>query len=187
MSQHTKAAMAESLKKMLSRTTLDKITVKDIADDCDVNRQTFYYHFKDIYDLVEWIVNNATVEALGDNSDTESCKKGYISILESLRENKALITNLYRSISRKTLEEYIGDIFYKYLLDIIIDHAEGMSVSYENITFIARFYKYSFTGLLLDWVKTGMTEDPVYLVEQSVTLFEESTKHRLKSLEGKTV
>ena len=52
MSQVTKRALAASLIKLLSQKPLDKVTVKDIIEDCGVNRQTFYYHFKDIYDLV---------------------------------------------------------------------------------------------------------------------------------------
>ncbi len=54
MSQVTKRALAASLIKLLSQKPLDKVTVKDIIEDCGVNRQTFYYHFKDIYDLVDW-------------------------------------------------------------------------------------------------------------------------------------
>jgi len=48
MTQTTKKALASSLKKLLAEKTLDKITVIDITNDCEVNRQTFYYHFKDI-------------------------------------------------------------------------------------------------------------------------------------------
>ena len=55
MSLLTEKALAASLKKLLEKKTLDKITVKDITDDCGVNRQTFYYHFHDVYDWVEWI------------------------------------------------------------------------------------------------------------------------------------
>ena len=51
----TKRALATSLKNMLSKKTLDKITVKDIVDDCNLNRQTFYYHFHDTYALLEWM------------------------------------------------------------------------------------------------------------------------------------
>ena len=50
----TKRALSRSLKRQLSTRTLDKITVKDIVEDCGVNRQTFYYYFRDIYDLLEW-------------------------------------------------------------------------------------------------------------------------------------
>ena len=54
MSQVTKRALEASLKKLLLERPLDKITVTDIAEDCGINRMTFYYHFRDIYDLVEW-------------------------------------------------------------------------------------------------------------------------------------
>ena len=54
MSQMTKRALEASLKELLHHKPLDKITVSDLTDHCGVNRMTFYYHFKDIYDLVEW-------------------------------------------------------------------------------------------------------------------------------------
>ena len=54
MSQVTKRALEQSLKNLLLKKPLTKITINDIAQDCGINRMTFYYHFKDIYDLVEW-------------------------------------------------------------------------------------------------------------------------------------
>ena len=62
MSEITKKALAETLKKLLSKNKLNKITIKEITEDCGVNRQTFYYHFKDIYDLLEWIYKNEVKE-----------------------------------------------------------------------------------------------------------------------------
>ena len=52
MSQMTKRALVASLKDLLAEKPLDKITVTDLTEHCGVNRMTFYYHFKDIYDLV---------------------------------------------------------------------------------------------------------------------------------------
>lgn len=54
MSQITKRALEQSLKNLLLKKPLNKITISDIAEDCGINRMTFYYHFQDIYDLVEW-------------------------------------------------------------------------------------------------------------------------------------
>ena len=50
----TKQAMYHALKKLITTKSINKITIKDITDTCGLNRQTFYYHFKDIYDLLEW-------------------------------------------------------------------------------------------------------------------------------------
>ena len=54
MSQTTKRALEASLKHLLAKKPLDKITINDIAEECGISRMTFYYHFKDIYDLIEW-------------------------------------------------------------------------------------------------------------------------------------
>lgn len=54
MPNTTKKALEASLKKLLADKTLDKITINDLTTDCGISRMSFYYHFKDIYDLVEW-------------------------------------------------------------------------------------------------------------------------------------
>ena len=64
MPNRTKEMLAESLMKLLARRTLDKITIQDIVDDCGYNRQTFYYHFHDIYDLIDWIFAAQTQELI---------------------------------------------------------------------------------------------------------------------------
>ena len=55
VSKLTKRALAASLKKLLAQKPLSKITIADITEDCGMNRMTFYYHFQDIYDLIDWI------------------------------------------------------------------------------------------------------------------------------------
>ena len=64
MSQMTKRALAASLKNLLLQKPLNKITINDIAEDCGISRMTFYYHFKDIYDLVEWTCAEDAARAL---------------------------------------------------------------------------------------------------------------------------
>ena len=53
VSNMTKYALEESLKKLMLQKPLDKITINDLTTDCGISRMTFYYHFKDIYDLTE--------------------------------------------------------------------------------------------------------------------------------------
>lgn len=55
MATSTKESLGNALKKMLTIKPIDKITVKDLVEECGVNRQTFYYHFDDVYDLLEWV------------------------------------------------------------------------------------------------------------------------------------
>ena len=71
MSQTTKRALEASLKKLLLQKPLNKITINDITEDCGVNRMTFYYHFKDIYDLVDWIMVEDARQAMEDWKDID--------------------------------------------------------------------------------------------------------------------
>ena len=68
MSQITKRALEQSLKNLLLQKPITKITINDIAEDCGINRMTFYYHFKDIYDLVEWSCKEDARKAIEGNA-----------------------------------------------------------------------------------------------------------------------
>lgn len=72
MSQITKRALEASLKNLLLQKPLNKITINDITEDCGINRMTFYYHFKDIYDLVEWACLEDATKALEGKKTAET-------------------------------------------------------------------------------------------------------------------
>ena len=76
MSQMTKRALEASLKELLRHKPLDKITVSDLTDHCGVNRMTFYYHFKDIYDLVEWCCEEDAARALAGQKTYDTWQQG---------------------------------------------------------------------------------------------------------------
>ncbi|WP_281550141.1 TetR family transcriptional regulator, partial [Murimonas intestini] len=88
MSQTTKRALAASLKKLLLEKPLDKITVIDIVEDCEVNRQTFYYHFKDIFDLIEWMCLDEASKALNGKKTYETWQQGFLQIFNAVLMNK---------------------------------------------------------------------------------------------------
>ena len=72
MSNLTKRALEASLKKLLLKKPLDKITISDIADDCGMNRMTFYYHFQDIYDLIAWSFDEDAEKILAGKKSYET-------------------------------------------------------------------------------------------------------------------
>lgn len=166
VSQTTKRALAASLKKLLSKKPLDKITVIDIVEDCQVNRQTFYYHFRDIYDLIEWSLIDEASKALGGKKTYDTWQQGFLQIFNAVLDNKPLIMNAYHSISREQVEHYLYDVTYKLLRDVVEECAIDISVRDEDKTFIADFYKFAFVGLMLDWIRNGMKEDPKHIIDR---------------------
>lgn len=166
MSQTTKRALAASLKKLLLKKPLDKITITDIAEDCEVNRQTFYYHFKDIYDLIEWICLEDAAKVLDGKKTYDTWQKGFLQIFEALLTNRPFIMNVYHSISREQVELYLYKVTYGLLIGVIEEQAAAMCVRDEDKQFIADFYKYAFVGLVLEWIRGGMKQDPAQIIER---------------------
>ena len=108
VSQTTKRALEASLKKLLLQKPLNKITINDITEDCGVNRMTFYYHFKDIYDLVDWIMVEDAAKALEGRQSFENWTDAFLDILHQVQDNKVLVMNVYRSVSRGLLQIRAG-------------------------------------------------------------------------------
>ena len=148
MSQTTKRALAQSLKHLMEQKPLEKITVVDISEDCGVNRQTFYYHFQDIYDLIEWIYINEAEKRLGEKTTYDTWQEGFLQILSYILSNRNFVKNTYHSVSREYLEHFLFQQMYRLLLGVIEEKSEGMSVRDTDKQFIANFYKYAFVGLI---------------------------------------
>ena len=166
MSQVTKRALEASLKHLLLQKPLNKITINDIAEDCGINRMTFYYHFKDIYDLVEWSCQEDASRALAGKKTYETWQQGFLQILQAVLDNKPFILNVYRSVSREQVENYLYKVTYALLDGVVEEQAQGMSVRQEDKAFLATLYQYMFVGLMLDWIKSDMKEDPQAIVSR---------------------
>lgn len=166
MAQFTKYALESSLKKLLAQKPLNKITVSDITEDCGINRMTFYYHFKDIYDLVEWACLEDAKRALEGKNTAETWQQGFVQIFQAVRENKPFILNVYRCVSREMVEKYLSPLTENLLMGVIDEISANMVVRSEDKAFIAQVYSYAFIGLLLDWIKDDMRQDPEDLISR---------------------
>lgn len=170
MSEVTKRALEASLKNLLLQKPLDKITIQDIADDCGISRMTFYYHFRDIYDLVEWSCEEDAAKALAGKKTYDTWQQGFLQIFEAVQANRPFIMNVYHSVSREHLENYLYRLTYDLLIGVVEEKAQGMAVREEDKKFIADFYKFAFVGLMLDWIRGGMKTPPQEIIDRLSTL-----------------
>ena len=171
MPNATKAALEESLKRLLLKKPLDKITITDITTDCGISRMAFYYHFKDIYDLVEWSCVEDGTKALQGKKTYDSWTEGLTQIFEAVLENKPFIMNVYRNVDRERMERYLYHLTYDLIVGVVQEKSKDLDISGEDKKFIANFYKYGFVGIMLEWIQEGMKEDIAELVNKmSLTL-----------------
>ena len=179
MSQVTKRALEQSLKNLLLKKPLTKITINDIAEDCGINRMTFDYHFKDIYDLVEWSCLEDARRALEEKKTCETWQQGFLQIFEAVQENKPFVLNVYRCVHREQVEKYLQPLVDRLLLDVIEEKSGGMMIRDEDKQFIAQIYGYVFIGLMLDWIKDDMREDPQQIVDRLARMLKGSLSAEL--------
>ena len=166
MSQITKRALEQSLKNLLQQKPLSKITISDITEDCGISRMTFYYHFKDIYDLVEWACAEDAARALQNKKTYDTWQQGFVQIFHAVREHKVFVMNVYRCVNREQVEKYLVPLTDQLIMGVITERAAGMTVREADQQFIAQVYSYAFVGIMLDWIRDDMRADPEELVNR---------------------
>lgn len=170
MSDITKRALSSSLKALLLEKPIDKISVSDIANKCGVKRQTFYYHFQDIADLVEWTCLDDAEKALSGKTTYSSWQEGFLEVFNLIKKDKAFVLNIYHSVSRDKLELYLYSLVYNVIKQVVDEASSSYSVSDEDKDFIINFFKYSFCGIVFNWIDKGMIKDPKIIVDQTSSL-----------------
>ena len=180
MSEVTKRALEQSLKNLLLKKPLTKITISDIAEDCGINRMTFYYHFKDIYDLVEWSCLEDAKKALEGKKTHDTWQEGFLQIFQAVQDNKPFIMNVYRCVDRAQVERYLKPFVDNLLMNVIEEESADIAVRDEDKNFIAQIYTYIFVGLMLDWIADDMKEEPKVIVDKLAILMQDSFSNALQ-------
>lgn len=159
MSNTTKRMLAMSFKKLLANTTLDNITIQDIADDAEVSRKTFYYHFQDVYNLMEWTLMEEQKRLLPESITPENWQDEITRVYAYLQENRALILNAYHSIQRETLENVLMRVLTPRIEGLFRLQQDSDRVSDDDRRFLIDIYAFGISGMILRWIGSGMPDD----------------------------
>ena len=173
----TKRAIAYTFKNVLKEKSFNKITVNDIAHECDINRQTFYYHFQDIRDLVEWICIDEVDNILKKKDECEKWEDKFLLIFKIMEEEKVFVKNIYHSVSVEVLRSNLYRLVYPIIYNEIIEKSKEKNLREEDKKFITDFYKYAFVSVVLDWIDKGMNEDPEIIVQKVSKLITGTIEH----------
>lgn len=180
MSQFTKKAIVETFLELLKEYSLDRITVKDIVEKCGINRNTFYYYYQDIYDLIDDVFDIETKRVLED-------EKQYATWYDELRrvalfvvENRPAILHIYNSKSRDVLQKYLFAICDKLIRGYVEYQAQSMSVNKKHKEFVIAFYGYSLVGMTFDWIKDDTQSDSEEYLKTMAAVFEGTVRTALE-------
>lgn len=164
-SQITKKALAESMKKLMEERPMQKINISDIVEGCNMNRQSFYYHFKDKYDLVNWIYNTEFIVTIKDLSISswELLEK----ICYYFYENKTFYKNAFQVTGQNSFSEY----FIEVLHPILTAQLNNIFKNNKNVGFYVTFYADAIRVSISRWLMEGAEIPPdefIQLLRNSV-------------------
>ena len=184
MQKDTKKLIYHTFIELLEKKPFDKITVKDIVEACDINRNTFYYYYSDIYDLLEEIFMKELNELVDAHKEGKSWASSFIKVAYAAYDHKKLINNICASRSYEYFENYMYKVCNNIMVDLVQFMAQGMDVAEDDIEFIASFYEYAFVGIISEWFRTGMREEPLEFASQ-FSLVTGNIKYSLRKAEKK--
>ena len=172
MAQTTKNAIRKGFLDLLEQRPLDKISVVDIADHCGVNRNTFYYHFRDIPDVVEFVLKRKWDEIQEAPQEKNSILECMEEMADLVRNNRKVMFNVYRSVKKDTFLFYMNEISNYIIMEYFRKNADQFDLDEGEIRILIQYYKCLFMGFLMEWLDNNLKSDFGEEMRQASRLFE---------------
>lgn len=186
MTNNTKNELGRALYTLLGKKNLDRITVADITGLCGLNRQTFYYHFHDVYELAEWLIDREVAElASSENAKTGDWHELLMHIFLRLTESKSVALHLYRSRGWHHIVDYV----YRRVSPLLEERARNLvaelqlDVPEEDLLFVVRIYLYALSGVLDAWLSSGMKDSVPGDLDRLFRLLDGNIEHTLSNFD----
>lgn len=170
MANFTKQAIKTSFIKLLNEQPLNKISVRSIVEDCGINRNSFYYHYRDIPDLIEEIVKEEIDSLISKYPTISSIDECVCVALRFTLENKRAVLHIYNSVNRDIYERCLMKIC-EYVVATYLDTVFGREdVGERDRAAAIRFLKCELFGLSFDWIENGMKDDAIEEIKYITSL-----------------
>ena len=181
----TEYRFAEALKNMMSEVSLDSISVTTLCKKCHVKRQTFYYHFHDIYDLLTLVFLNETIPHADDARNAKELLK---HIYNYYSKNKGFIDATLNSAGKDLAEEFVHNVCYKAILRFVNAVQDSKKLHINDRKSIVRFYASAYSFSIIYYLSNYKNKSLEGLINcftfESSTTFEDAV-HRLLIIRSK--
>ena len=159
MASFTEKAIRESFLKLLMERPLSQITVKDIVSDCGVNRNTFYYHFEDIPELLEKIIMEDFEGVIREYPTVEKIEDCLDAVIGRALQKRQAVLHIYNSVNREISAQYLWKVC-DYAADTYVTTiVKGRRIRESDLAVIKEYFASLCFGVVSGWLRKGMRED----------------------------
>ncbi|ABN07871.1 transcriptional regulator, TetR family [Methanocorpusculum labreanum Z] len=171
----TKKMLAASLKKLMSEKPLHAITVKEITEKCGLHRQTFYYHFEDVHDLVRWMYEEDAFDLLMRSEEVFCWQDKILQLFGYISANREMCVCTLNSLSRETLKDFFSADLERVVRDVVLTYGRDLPRSEGYVEYLTHFYTVAFAGIVESWILGEIDLTP----EMIVAYMEKTVKDQL--------
>lgn len=165
MENLTKSKLADALKEEMKTIPFEKISVKELAEKCNVNRQTFYYHFADIYELLEWLCKKEFDSIAKNQSDASKWQEAVSILLKYIKDNKAFCLCAMNSDAYSHIRQYLFNNVAEFIKEYVSYFIGDVTLPKDFMDFLVTFYSYSFAGIFENLILGNAVWDDCTLIE----------------------
>ena len=180
MAQETKQSIVNTFMQLLNEKSFDKITVTDIVSRCGINRNTFYYYYQDIYELLEEIFTDETDKIIKKHQHYDTWVEAFYLAVGFARLNKKAIYHIFNSVNRQILEDYLYKVIVKNLTEYVNPIAEELNADDEDKEALIMFYSSALMYMTLQWIQSGMKKNFSEYIDRLGFLLDGNIKHALE-------
>ena len=177
MPVNMKNIIAEAFLKMAKKKGIDKITVKALIEECNISRQTCYYHFRDIMEVIEWPIEHAVDLMLARSLETETPREAIEILLSSTMENRILIRKMMDSQKRSEIEKLFVQSLRTYLQKMVTTKKKDIPLNYSDMEIVLDFWSFGLSGMLFKCCELEEI-DAKNLADQICCLFPDDIEER---------
>ena len=178
----TKRLLTESLKRLMAQKPLNKISIREITEGCGVNRQTFYYHFEDIYDQVRWMFHQEAVKLLDQQEGILVWQDGLLQLFRYLEENRDICLCAMHSLSHEHLRRFFQADIYDIIRRVIDQLTEDLHTDEVGKDILTHFYVSALAGTVESWLLGELPYTPETLVAAADRIIQEHIAGALMNL-----
>lgn len=159
--------LAESFKELTMKQPIEKITIKEITDRAGVIRPTFYNHFQDKYELLEWIIQTQLLNPVEPLIQNGMVNEALILLFANIEREKEFYIKASRLEGQNSFESIARQCVESVLLDVMKNRSAGKNPKFVWLTpeRIAEYYAQSMCYVVIAWIQTGMTISAKELAE----------------------
>ena len=181
VSEQTKHQLAAALKASMAQKPLEKITISELTSACNLRRQSFYYHFEDIYDLLRWMFEDEAISLLRQQEGVLLWKEGLLQLFRYLEENRVVCLCALRSMGRDHIKRFFESDIYAIIHLTIEKLSEEIGVqgnldSFVDVETLTHFYVVALAGIVESWLLGEIDRTPEELIQFVDTILNDQMK-----------